>query len=312
MLTARTILPLALLATMASAHAQFGTMTHSGATPGTLMAGTRFANVAMGQNSRAEAAGIYHFYDEATLRNHWHTFGLTGPLPAKIDWVNDQVVLIHLGARATGGYGLHVGGVQKQADGIARITAVEVTPLQGAVLTQAATSPYLAISIERSIRGFALAWTKRPFGNIQGQLPAGSQVLVHPGSTTIILPLAGEWFPYGGDYYSLCESPGEYWIESDEDLRRYGQRYLNDPAALPVGFDWRTERLLAIHLGPREAPVAIDATGFQRRGTQALLTLAERPVRNVQSRRAPISPFLLVRVARGVKTVKVAWPKKAR
>lgn len=266
-----------------------------------------------GTQAQIDRPGLYQFHDEVTLRNHWQRFRLGGQFPPKIDWFNDQVVIIHLGQRSTGGYSVVLGGVEKQRNNRVKITAVESTPLKGQATTQALTSPYVAIAIERTVPGFDLVWTKRA-GNgliLGGSVPPGSTVYTYPGNVTIVNPLIGGWSAWGGDYYSLCSAPSEFWIASDNDLYRYGQSYLGDPRAIPAGFDWRTERLLAVHLGSRSTAVSIETVSFQRRGDRGVLWLAEAPARNLRPRRgSPISPFLLVRVARDVKNVEVNWAKK--
>ncbi len=308
MLTVRTIPILTALALCGvlptAAQAQFGIM------PGQ---GTRFSTVATGTQAQIGRPGLYQFYDEVTLRNHWQRFGLGGQFPPKIDWVRDQVIVIHLGQRNTGGYSVMIGGMDKQPNGRVRVTAVESTPLKGQITSQALTSPYLALAIERTIPGFDIAWTKREGnGLIPGNVPPGSTIYTYPGNVTIVNPRIGACDVWGGDYYSLCSKPEEFWIESDQDLFLYSQRYLGNPQALPRGFDWRTERLLAVHLGSRGTAVSIETVSFERRANRGVIWLAEAPMRAPLRRGAPISPFVLLRVARDIKSVDVNWAKKTK
>ena len=306
MLTVRTVPVLAALAFCgpfsAAAQAQFGMV------PGQ---GVRFSTVATGTQSQMAGAGLYQFYDQATLQNHWQRFGLRGQFPPKINWTTDQVIVIHLGQRNTGGFAVQLGALQKQANNRVRITAVESTPLKGQVTTQALTSPFIAVAIERTIPGFDLVWTKRAGnGLMPDNLPPGSTVYSYPGNVTIVNPRIGVCDFWGGDYYSNCSAPAEIWIESDADLYRYSQQYLGNPRALPSGFDWRTERLLAVHLGTRRTAVAIEAVNFKREGDRGVVVLAEGAVPPKVRRGAPISPYALIRVSREVKSIEVNWAKK--
>lgn len=315
MLTARSIAPRTMLRgaalattllTAAAAHAQFGTLPGQNA----LGQGVRFSNVAMGDASNMDRPGLYRFYDEATLRNHWTRYGLRGQFPPKIDWFNDQVVIIALGRRATGGYSVSIGGMEKLATGRVKITAVETTPFKNQQTTQQLTAPYLAIAIDRTIPAFDVAWTQTTPGGL-GSVPNGSTVIISPGNVTIVNPLIGPCAMWGGDYFSDCSVPGEFWIGDNQDLWNYNRRYLGDPRAILPAFDWNSERLLAVHLGARAEAVAIETISFERKGDRGILWLAEAPPRGFRKGTGrPISPFALMRVSREVRSVEVHWAKK--
>ena len=288
-----------------AAHAQFGTLQGTGM----MGQGVRFSTVAMGDQAGVDRPGLYRFYDEATFRNHWNRNHLVGQYPPKIDWTADQVIVLHLGRRNTGGYGINIGAMDKLANGGVRITAVETTPPAGSVTTQALTSPFLVLAVDRMVPSFDLAWTKAPLGGFSS-VPKGATVISSGGTVTVISPLIGPCATWGGDYYSQCEGPDIGWIASDADLYRYNQSYLGDISAIRPGFDWNSERLLAVHLGTRTSAVAIEMVSFERRGNRGVLKLAEVPARGFRARPGrTISPFLLTRVSREVGRVDVEWVK---
>jgi hypothetical protein len=68
------------------------------------------------------------------------------PEAPPVDFGSVQVVVVGLGQRASGGYGIELAGVERAADGLT-VTVREVTPGPGCVTTQALTQPVLAFTL---------------------------------------------------------------------------------------------------------------------------------------------------------------------
>ncbi len=271
--------------------------------------GVRFQTVARGANANARP-GLARILDGATLANYWRQAGMDGPMPRFVDWTNDQILIVHLGSRNTGGYAVLPGGLTRDAGGRGRLVVVEQTPVPGQAVTQALTNPYLVLAVDRSISQFDLVWTKRTTG---GLLSVPDGTVIGPnglGGNLILFPPLPDygcgW--YGGDYECYVDAPGQVWIDGTDALLRYNRAAFGNVDAVAPRFDWRRERLLAVHLGSREAPVGIETVGFERDGDRAVLTLRELPAPGARIRNPKtVAPFALVRVDRRIRKVEVRW-----
>ena len=96
------------------------------------------------------------------LTNLWYkAYGsqLNVPPVPTIDFSRETVLAVFDGQKPTGGYGLQVRGVSVQ-NGELYVDLVKKQPQQGALTTQAVTSPWLLIHVLRG--GFDVAWFRNP------------------------------------------------------------------------------------------------------------------------------------------------------
>jgi len=91
------------------------------------------------------AAKLMVVRDAATLRSLWH--GNEAPPP--IDFDKDVVVVLFAGQKNTGGYSVEVKRVNTKGK-TAIVHAHVQGPPRGGMVTQALTSPYVAIAFPRS------------------------------------------------------------------------------------------------------------------------------------------------------------------
>ncbi|MER3495583.1 MAG: hypothetical protein C4320_01400 [Armatimonadota bacterium] len=256
-------------------------------------------------------SGFLNAGDPATLSNGWAKLGLRGPMPTNVQWASERVLVIYLGPRKSGGYSLQVQDIRRDPSGRGKVWVRENTPPPGSIVTQALTSPYLVLIVDRvQVSDFELVWSQGTFGNIPA-VPPGS--IIYPNGAGYVVmypPLQYGWEYFDGGYECYGEDPGEIWIDNNNLLGQWGQRYFGDPSYVAPRFDFRSERLLAVHLGRRPAAVKIETVSFKREGREAVLTLREVPVPNARVRSPrTISPFALVRVSREVGRVRVRWAK---
>lgn len=270
--------------------------------------GVRFQIVARGDRANSRA-GFVRITDAPTLLSYWRQASLSGPMPRFVDWTNDQILVIHLDQRPTDGYAVLPSTITKSLNGRGQILAVEQTPIPGQSVAQTVTNPYVVLAVDRMVTEFDLVWTRRTRGGI-ASVPPGT--IVDPATGLFLFPPLPDygygWF--GGDYECLVTDPGQYWIDGDASLLNYNVSVLANRTAIAPRFDWRRERLLAVHLGTRETAVAIETVGYERTGDRAVLTLREVPAPTARFRdRRTLSPFALLRVDRRVKNVEVKWAK---
>ena len=126
--------------------------------------------VARGDQAVGFAAASYQLITSQTeLVSLWQrAYGsrLTVPPLPNLDFRRETVVAVFMGSRSTGGYGLDVKDVRDE-EGELYIDLVVTEPAPGAITTQALTSPWLLLRVQRG--GYAAAWLRDPSsGNLIG------------------------------------------------------------------------------------------------------------------------------------------------
>ena len=77
-----------------------------------------------------------------------HNLRMSLPRPPDVDFAANVVLVAFLGRRSTGGYGTGFGDLTVEGR-VARATVVERSPPEGAILTQAITTPYAMATLPR-------------------------------------------------------------------------------------------------------------------------------------------------------------------
>lgn len=91
---------------------------------------------------------------------------LTVPALPSLDFRRETVVALFMGSRSTGGYGIDVRSVRDE-NGELYIDVAFTQPAAGDITTQATTSPWLILRVQRG--GYAAAWLRDPTtGNLLG------------------------------------------------------------------------------------------------------------------------------------------------
>lgn len=115
-----------------------------------LCAGT---NAVYGIRPARKLAGVVLARDAGELRRIWRedvagTYRDESELP-RVDWKNDFVIAVFLGARPSAGYGARVARVNLN-DTCIEVTVEEEKPAPGAVAAQVITSPYCMVACRRA------------------------------------------------------------------------------------------------------------------------------------------------------------------
>lgn len=101
---------------------------------------------ARNQDNRTTSLAVF---DAATMRSVWPA----GDPPA-IDFEKEMVVILFAGSRPTGGWTIEPRGVSVSAEDSLDVDAAIVGPPPDAFVTQALTSPWVAIAVEkRDVKG---------------------------------------------------------------------------------------------------------------------------------------------------------------
>ena len=110
------------------------------------VAAVTFATVTRGQNSGVTDMREVTVKTAAEWEALW-TAHRGGERPS-VDFTKNQVAGVFLGTRPTGGYSVEIVTVRREATGIV-IEYVERTPAPDALVTQALTSPFHLVTLER-------------------------------------------------------------------------------------------------------------------------------------------------------------------
>jgi hypothetical protein len=126
-----------------SAFAQFGFPIQNN--------GVIWRNYASGITSRVAKQQLVVLETQGDLDRYWLNVMGRKPetSPRDIDWSKEKLVAIHAGARPSGGYTITVQNVIRVSPTVARIVATEWTPMQRQFVTQAVTSPWTLIRVDR-------------------------------------------------------------------------------------------------------------------------------------------------------------------
>ena len=111
-----------------------------------------FDVIASGSNALGAGEGSYALIgNDADLREAWaiaHGAQLAPPALPQVNYENETVLTLFMGSRATGGYDIRLDRLSRQGNEyFADVTLTE--PAEGAMLTQALTSPWQIVRILR-------------------------------------------------------------------------------------------------------------------------------------------------------------------
>ncbi len=128
---------------------QIGTLSDSAPVSGSEVF---FDVIASGSNALGAGEGSYALIgNDADLREAWaiaHGAQLAPPALPQVNYENETVLTLFMGSRATGGYDIRLDRLSRQGNEyFADVTLTE--PAEGAMLTQALTSPWQIVRILR-------------------------------------------------------------------------------------------------------------------------------------------------------------------
>ncbi len=93
------------------------------------------------------------FTSKDKFEEHWKLMNRahdpTPPLP-KVDWAKNQLIVIHLGKRNSGGFSLKVESIKETRSNEWTVTYIESQPADDEIVTMAITSPYLILETQKS------------------------------------------------------------------------------------------------------------------------------------------------------------------
>lgn len=223
-----------------------------------------------GSYSSAQGEEIRVLTSLGDYQRYVQTFNPQGVSDGKdIDWVKEELVAIHIGTRKTGGYSVEVSSIKKVKPNEALVSWVELTPVKGVATTDALTSPWTIVRLNRPGTRLTFAGSKR-----EGRLPGGIQIIdtgryggrwgdrcdcCSQCINTFKNRLSWQTYGHGDDAPTLAAST--FVMSSPSDFASYVRNYQMKGIGDGSDVDWYRERLVAIHLGRKMIPaydIAID------------------------------------------------------
>lgn len=157
----------------------------------------RYRTIASGTSSKEVNQKIRIANNSTDFENLWGPILQQARTIPIVDFNQDRVVVFFVGQRTTGGYSAQVSSVRGLGGTSAEAFIREITPADGTATTQALTSPWVAIAIERTYLDISAKFTK-----VQDN-SAGSYA-VGPYTTITPLPWSPCGYGYGGTWNDPC------------------------------------------------------------------------------------------------------------
>ena len=192
-----------------------------------------YRTISSGTNATEKQQKIYHVTDQVAFDNLLQI--AQTPSRPKVDFFKDRVVAIFLGTRSTGGYTASVSKVSVSGS-TATIEVMEATPASGEITTQAITSPWVMIAIDRSVLDFKLKVTK---------VQKDGGILVGP--YTVWYP--GPWSPCCDGYYDGFYNPFAQVFYSQQTFSYWNQQSGFNYNSPGFSFNFQTSALAIVSIG---------------------------------------------------------------
>jgi hypothetical protein len=259
-----------------------------------------------GSQSKAEDERIVVMDTLADYQQYLIKYAPDGAGDARdINWNKEELVAIHIGTRNRGGYSVEVSTIAKIKPNEARVFWAELTPARGLATTQAITSPWTIVRLNRP--GLRLSFEGR---KDEGRLPGGIKIINLPGyddecrCCSRCIRAHENWLPWhsvaaGEDANVLVGS--NFVMSSRLDYENYLRNYKMEEIPAAADIDWYRERLVAIHLGRKLTGgygVRIDKVQVIGNRVDVTYTQVEPATRRYLSAGSSTGPFLVVRIPR--------------
>jgi hypothetical protein len=222
-----------------------------------------------------------------------------------INWNKEELVAIHVGTRNRGGYSVEVSSITKVKPNEARVFWSELTPPRGLATTQAITSPWTIVRLNRP--GLRLSFEGR---KEEGRLPGGIKIINLPGSDdgcrccNKCVKAFENWLPWQpiatGDDCSVLV-PSTLVMSSRDDYLNSLRNYKMQDLGAAAEIDWYRERLVAIHLGRKHYggyQIRVDKVQMISNRTDVTYTQIEPTGIRELSAYSSTGPYLIVKVPR--------------
>lgn len=254
----------------------------------------RWSTFRTGTSSNIKNFQTRVIHTEGQFQMFWRE--LTGDSPSSaprdINWAREEIWVIALGERRTGGHSVMVRSVQFVNPQDIEVLFFERAPQPGQMVTQALTHPYIILRVERS--------AGRP-KFVRGEDPgfAGGTIITGPGWIDHG-PTPVRWGILDRGFFSNVNGQQHFTLQTRREYLEHvrnafpGQR---DFERMADDVDWRDEMVVALYLGRRgvETRVEVESVLLEKDGRLWIRWFEE-------SDRSPAArvcnPYLLMRVPR--------------
>jgi len=251
-----------------------------------------------GTNGKLKTFRTYRIKTNADWQRTWTE--VTGEpanlAPRGVDWMKDELWVICLGERPTGGYSLRFLGAEYLDTNIIEAKYGEVAPLRGEFVTQAITSPYIVVRVNKTAGN-----PKFTRCNV-GEGYDGGTVIIGPGYTYGPDTRPIRWNQVDKGANCNYRESRSFVLTTESEFIEYWKavhpsRELTNALLRSIG--WSDEIVIALHAGQTNQPgarVEIDRVLLDSSGKLSISWYVDYE-QGIGSNRYS-SPYLLLRLPR--------------
>jgi hypothetical protein len=252
----------------------------------------RWRTVASGSSSTETRQKLQLASQQNELDSLWQRVLLQNRSQPVVDFTKDRCVVIFLGTRNTGGYAAQVTNVQGGGGSTATIVCNETFPGPRQKVTQALTSPWVMIAIDRTYLDLSARFTKTE----DNSLPSFS---IAPGVTYTQLP----WNPCGYGYGGSWSDPCGFGFDSPYEFQSWCNQNSFDIPYLNGQMDFRQNRLVVVSAGDYGLGFSLQIGDIFLRGGETIVQVS----RNGRSQSTTQRSYLMVALGRESKKYTVEY-----
>jgi PrcB C-terminal len=252
----------------------------------------RWRTVASGSSSTETKQKLQLVSQQNELDSIWSRVLQQSRAQPIVDFAKDRCVVLFLGTRNTGGFSAQVTQVVGGGGSTATIVVNELFPGPRQVVTQAVTSPWVMIAIDRTLLDLSARFTKTE----DNSLPSYT---IAPGVTYTQLP----WNPCGYGYGGTWSDPCGYGFDSPYEFESWCNQNNFDTPFQTGQIDFRQNRLVFVSAGDYGLGFGIQIGDIFVRGGETVVQVR----RNGKASSSTQRSYLLVSLGRESKKYTVEY-----
>lgn len=258
----------------------------------------RWSTFQSGQISKIRQFETRVLVTEGQWQSFWRrlTGNAADTAPRGVNWAREELWVVCLGERRTGGYSVFIKSAQFVDPRNIDVVWVERTPAPGGMVTQALTAPYVVIKVERN------AGTPRFVRGEDGGIGGPGTIIVTPGHPGFDdnQPFPLRWGLLDRGAYSWVNQERHFNLVTQREWEAYARNAFpqnDDMLRLGERVRWDDEMVVALHLGveSRHNTVEIDRVTVDREGRVTIVWFERTPP---EAQAGRCSPYLIIRIPR--------------
>lgn len=254
--------------------------------------GVRWYTVASGSSSTETQQKLLLAGQRPDIANLWGPVLKQSQALPLVDFTKDRLAIVFLGTKNTGGYSAQVSQVIGQGGTSALLLVNEITPNPKMAQTQAITSPWVMIAIDRNYLDISVKFQKV----VDNTNP--NTVQLNPFTSVTFLP----WNPCGYGYGGGWTDPYCYGFDNPYEYSNWCTRNNISPSNLGL-VDFGQNRLVFISAGDYGLGYGIQIGDVFLSGGETVVQVRRNGVQVQSTQRS----FVMISMSRQTKNVNVEY-----